>query len=216
MLEMTETTNSKPKTRLRVLHLEDNADYSSLVESTLGAAEFVPEFVCVENERDFKAALEKREFDLIIADYHLPAYNGVEAIKLAGQKQPATPTLLVSGTIGEEAAIESLKGGASDYVLKHWPERLLPAVRRALREAEEHKSRLRAEAERDRVARHNALLSTLGLRLSAALSAEEAARVILETADELFGWDACTLNLYSPDEDKIFPVLSIDTVHGEK
>lgn len=213
---MTENLQSKSKTPLRVLHLEDNRDYSSLVQSTLASAGLAPDLICVENEKDFLAALEKQDYDLIIADYHLPTYNGVAAIKLALEKQPTTPTLLVSGTIGEDAAIESLKGGASDYVLKHWPERLVPAVQRALREAEERKHRQRAEGERDLIARHNASLSALGSKLSSVISAEEAARVIAGTADELFGWDACTFNLYSPDTDKICPVLSIDTVGGQK
>ncbi len=131
---------------LRVLHLEDDQSYSSLVQSQLTAEGFAPEMLCVETREAFLAGLESGNHDLIIADYCLPRYNGLEALKLAQQKRPETPILLVSGTIGEEAAIASLKAGATDYVLKHWPERLIPAIRRALREAEERKSRLRAEA----------------------------------------------------------------------
>src|SRR5207249_3663809 len=69
------------------------------------------------------------------------------ALHTARQKRPETPFLLVSGTIGEQAAIESLKYGATDYVLKQWPERLVPAVRRALQEAQERVQRKRAETE---------------------------------------------------------------------
>src|ERR1700710_2075731 len=130
---------------LRVLHLEDNRNYSSLVQSKLAAEGFAPEIVCVETREDFQAALEQGGYDLIIADYFLPTYDGIKALKLAQEKQPEIPILLVSGTIGEEAAIESLKAGATDYVLKHWPERLMPAVHRALRESEERKSRQLAE-----------------------------------------------------------------------
>ena len=131
---------------LRVLHLEDNKNYSSLVRSKLAAEGFTPEVVCVETREDFLAALEQAPFDLIIADYYLPTYDGLKALTLAQLKRPETPILLVSGTIGEEAAIESLKAGATDYVLKHWPERLVPAVRRALREAEERRQRQQAES----------------------------------------------------------------------
>jgi two-component system, cell cycle sensor histidine kinase and response regulator CckA len=131
--------------RLRLLHLEDNPDYSSLLSSKLAAEGIDAEILCVETKEDFQRALEQGEYDLIVADYSLPDYNGVQAMKLAGQMLPGTPILLVSGTIGEEAAIESLKAGATDYVLKQWPERLVPAVRRALRESEERKSRLLAE-----------------------------------------------------------------------
>ena len=73
---------------------------------------------------------------------------------MAREKCPETPFLLVSGTIGEQAAIESLKAGATDYVLKHWPERLVPAVRRAVEEAEERKQRRRVETELVRREKH--------------------------------------------------------------
>ncbi len=202
--------------RLRVLHLEDNQSYSELVAAKLAAEGFAPEVVCVETREDFEAAMEKGGFDLIIADYFLPAYDGLTALKRAQEKLPETPVLLVSGTIGEEAAVASLKAGATDYVLKHWPERLVPAVQRALKDAEDRRSHLRTEAALIRREKHFRVLSTLGLKLSSAISAEEAAKVIMETSDELFGWDACTLNLYSPDEDKIYPVLSIDTIRGQK
>src|SRR5579863_5464913 len=131
--------------QLRVLHLEDNRDYSALVSSKLAAEGIAAELVCVDRRKDFESALEQGGFDLIIADYSLPDFNGIQALKIAQQKLPDTPILLVSGTIGEEAAIESLKAGATDYVLKHWPERLVPAVQRALREAEERQHRVRAE-----------------------------------------------------------------------
>src|SRR5262249_42452963 len=113
----------------------------------------------VETRDAFEAALAREQFDLIIADYYLPAYDGIQAVKLAREKAPETPTLLVSGTIGEEAAIESLKAGAADYILKHWPERLLPPVRRARREAEEHRHRLRAETALIRREKHARALS---------------------------------------------------------
>ena len=135
---------------LRVLHLEDNQDYSALVSSKLAAEGIKAELLCVETRADFEAALDRGGFDIIIADYSLPDYNGIQALKLARQKTPDTPILLVSGTIGEEAAIESLRGGATDYVLKQWPERLVPSVRRALREAEERKNRLLAETALER------------------------------------------------------------------
>ncbi len=201
---------------LRVLHLEDNRNYSAMVSAKLAAEGFAPEVECVETREDFQAALEKGGFDLIIADYFLPNFDGLTALQQAREKRPETPVLLVSGTIGEAAAVASLKAGATDYVLKHWPERLIPAVKRALKEAEERKSRLRMETALVRREKLFRALSTLGLKLSSVISPEEAAKVIVETADDLFGWDACTLNLYSPDEDKIFPVLSIDTIRGQK
>jgi PAS domain S-box-containing protein len=135
---------SKP---LRILHLEDDPDYSNLVRSLLAGEGFQIELVLVDNRADFEGALAPERFDVILADYLLPSYNGLEALRAAREMCPETPFLLVSGSIGEQAAIESLKAGATDYVLKPWPERLAPAVRRAVAEAEERRQRQRAETE---------------------------------------------------------------------
>jgi PAS domain S-box-containing protein len=132
---------------LRLLHLEDDPDYSDLVQSLLAQEGCHVETVLVEDRASFEAALGPEKFDVILADYLLPAYNGLEALRAARQKCPETPFLLISGTIGEQAAIESLRNGATDYVLKQWPERLVPAVRRAVEEAAERKQRHQAETE---------------------------------------------------------------------
>src|SRR5262249_6136861 len=86
-------------------------------------------------------------FDCVLADYFLPSYNGLDALRWARPRHPELPFLLVSGTIGEEAAIESLKNGATDYVLKMRPERLGPAIRRAVQEAEERRRRRKIETD---------------------------------------------------------------------
>jgi two-component system, cell cycle sensor histidine kinase and response regulator CckA len=132
---------------LRILHLEDDPDYSVLVKALLAKEGFEAELVLTENRVDFEGALAPKRFDIILADYLLPSYNGLEALRFAREKCPETPFLLISGTIGEEAAIESLKAGATDYVLKHRPERLVPAVRRAVQEAEERIQRRQIETE---------------------------------------------------------------------
>src|SRR5437868_12902414 len=157
---------------LRILHLEDEPDYSSFVKLMLEQEGLPVEMVLVDNSADFIAAIAAEPFDLILADYRLPTWNGIEALRVAREKRPETPFLLVSGTIGEQAAIESLKHGATDYVLKHWPERLVPAVRRALREAEERKSRLRAEATLFRNERRFRALSENSLDIVTVLNQE--------------------------------------------
>jgi DNA-binding NtrC family response regulator len=140
--------------RLRLLHLEDDPDYCDLVQSLLAEEGYQVEIVLADDRAGFEAALAPEKFDLILADYLLPTYNGLEALRVARAKCPETPFLLVSGTIGEQAAIESLRCGATDYVLKHWPDRLVPAVRRAIEEAEERKQRRRVEAELVRCEKH--------------------------------------------------------------
>jgi len=132
---------------LRVLHLEDDPDYADLVRSMLQSDGVEAQVVLVSNRADFEAAIALESFDVILADYLLPEYDGLEALNCARERCPETPFLLISGTIGEQAAIESLKNGATDYVLKHWPERLLPSIHRAVQEAEERKQRHRAETE---------------------------------------------------------------------
>ncbi len=186
---------------LRVLHLEDNHDYSALVSSKLAAEGLAAEVKCVDTREDFQAALDKGGYDLIIADFSLPDYDGISAMKLAQQKQPEIPILLVSGTIGEEAAIESLKAGAMDYVLKQWPERLVPAVRRALREAGERQSRLRAESalarreSRFRALSENALdvVSVLDQQGNFTYNSPSVERVLGYKPEELQGQNAFAL-----------------------
>jgi hypothetical protein len=159
-------------TALRVLHLEDDPDYFTLVSGMLEKDGLQAEMVLVGNLADFTAALEKTEFDIILGDYSLPTCTGIDALRAARQKCPDTPFLLVSGTIGEEAAIESLKCGATDYVLKHWPERLVPTVRRAVQEARERVERKRAETELARRERYFRALTENSLDVLAILNRE--------------------------------------------
>jgi PAS domain S-box-containing protein len=103
------------------------------------------EFTRVDTREKFTELLDWRHYDLILSDYSMPGFNGIEALALARLKKPQTPFLFVSGTIGEDAAIEAMKNGATDYVLKHRLMRLIPAVEReraeqAMRESE-HKYR---------------------------------------------------------------------------
>jgi len=129
--------------RLRILHLEDEPDFAELVCTLLDQDQLLVDVKRVSDRLAFVQALDAGGFDLIISDYHLPSFTGLEALGLAKKKCPLTPFILVSGTIGEQAAIESLKAGATDYVLKQTPDRLPSAVRRAVQEAAEH-IRLRA------------------------------------------------------------------------
>jgi PAS domain S-box-containing protein len=129
------------------LHLEDDADYRTLVRDLLAGEGCTAEVVGVANRVDFESALAGEPFDVILGDFSLPDYDGLQALTAARERAPQTPFLLVSGTIGEQAAIESLRAGATDYVLKQWPDRLVPAVRRAVEEARERERRRQVEAE---------------------------------------------------------------------
>jgi signal transduction histidine kinase len=101
----------------------------------------------VQTEEDFEAALEVGGIDLILSDYTLPKFDGISAIQIAKARFPDLPVILVTATLGEERAIESLKSGATDYVLKDGLFRLVPAVVRAMQEVDEREERHRLEAQ---------------------------------------------------------------------
>src|SRR5262245_30417652 len=130
---------------LRILHLEDNAADAELIQAALESDGFVVDVTCVETQAGFQAALAQG-CDIILADNTLPAFDGLSALKLAAEACPQVPFVFVSGTLGEEVAIDALKRGATDYVLKEHLSRIGPSVQRALREANERHERERAEA----------------------------------------------------------------------
>src|ERR1051325_5022318 len=133
------------KAQLRVLHLEDNPRDAELIRSMFEDEGLACDFIVAGCREAFAASLASAPFDLILSDFSLPDYDGISALKLAREKQPDVPFILVSGTLGEEQAIDSLRSGATDYVLKQRPARLLPAVRRALQDAQERAELRRAE-----------------------------------------------------------------------
>jgi PAS domain S-box-containing protein len=132
---------------LRILHLEDNPSDALLTKDQLDADGLSAEIRHVMGRADFEKALLGEKWDLVLSDYHLPNFTGMEALKLVREKFPPMPFILMSGTIGERAAIESLKAGATDYVLKQNRDRLPSAVRRAVIEAAERIRREQAESE---------------------------------------------------------------------
>jgi PAS domain S-box-containing protein len=137
---------------LHILVLEDSTSDAELVGARLSEDGLSCELALVRSRDAFAAALKGGGVDLILADYALPGFDGLSAMRLAKELRPSVPFIFVSGTPGEEVAIEALKSGATDYVLKHRLERLLPAVQRAMREAEERRERERVEEELARLA----------------------------------------------------------------
>jgi signal transduction histidine kinase len=125
------------KQALNILHIEDSDADSELIQRLLVNNGFQCQMTRVESRAEIFDALEKNSYDLILADCKLPEFSGLRALEIAHALKPETPFVFVSGTIGEETAIESLRNGATDYVLKDRLSRLVPAVRRALAEAEE-------------------------------------------------------------------------------
>ena len=132
---------------LRILHLEDNPEDSKLVRDQLAHEGVSANVTLATGRGEFTALLTKEKWDLILADFRLPDFTGIEALRMVRDKYPSTPFILLSGTIGELAAIESLKAGATDYVLKQNRERLPSSILRAVAEAAERLRRELAESE---------------------------------------------------------------------
>ncbi len=130
---------------VRILMLEDNLLDAELAAARLRKADLHPEIVLTRDRREYEAAVEAGGFDLILADYALPDFDGIAALALAREKLPGCPFIFISGRVGEEVAIDTLQRGATDYVLKHRLERLVPAVLRALNESREHSIRVETE-----------------------------------------------------------------------
>ena len=130
---------------ISILYLEDSPRDVELARERLESGGLVCKLRIASCRAEYEAALAE-PFDLILSDFALPDYDGMTALVLAQAKQPAVPFILISGTLGEEQAVDCVLRGATDYVMKQRLHRLVPAVTRALAEAEEHQQRQAAEA----------------------------------------------------------------------
>lgn len=139
---------------IRLLHLEDDPLDADLIQRRL-RSELDCDFTWVNGKTAFESTLELQTFDLVLSDFNLPDYDGMSALKYVREHKPELPVIVISGRLGEEEAVECLKAGATDYVLKQRLQRLCTAVRRALAEKAEYTARRRAEQE---VTRQHAFL----------------------------------------------------------
>jgi diguanylate cyclase (GGDEF)-like protein len=166
---------------LRLLLIEDSESDAELTLRLLNAAGFKCSYRCVVSEKEMRSALQDGLPDLILSDFSLPGFDGMSALAIARAEAAGVPFIFLSGTIGEERAIEALKCGAIDYVLKGNPMRLVPAVKRALADAELRRTSRLAEQQ---VARLTGVLQML--------SGINAALVRIQNRDELLN-ETCRL-----------------------
>lgn len=131
--------------KLKILNVEDNPLDSELIAHALVRGKLPAELVRVETPEHFQENLVSLTPDIVLADYALPKFSGPEALKVTREHYPDLPFIFVTGSLGEELAIETLKQGATDYVMKERLDRLVPAIQRALQEAEERRARREAE-----------------------------------------------------------------------
>ena len=132
-------------TDICVLLVEDSVDDGELIQLELQRGGFNPACERVETCEEMSAALHAQSWDIILSDYTLPQFSGLAGLRLAKESDPDRPFIIVSGTIGEEVAVQAIRLGADDYILKKSMTRLTPAVQRAMREASERRGRRKTE-----------------------------------------------------------------------
>lgn len=123
-------------TPLRVLLIEDSEDDALLTIDQLEVGGYEVTYQRVQTAKDTTAALDSNEWDIILIDYSMPGFNGIEAIKLVRARAIDLPVILISGTVGEELAVQAMKAGANDYLMKNNMTRLVPAVKRELKDTQ--------------------------------------------------------------------------------
>ena len=183
------------KETLHLLILEDNPADAELAVRELEKERFVVEWSLVETEEDFRKALSKNP-DLILVDYVVPSFSGSDALKVHNEIVPEIPLIIISGKIGEEIAVECMKLGAVDYVLKDKLFRLGPVVKRALQEAEELRERKRAEEKIEKLQSLRNTISNINQLLVRTKSESElfqqTCNLLVKVKDIKFAWIGLT------------------------
>src|ERR1700737_2951467 len=200
------------KAKFRLIPAGDNEADAQIAARHLAKAGLDCIIHRVQTERDFISALQEIQPDLILSDFSLPQFDGLRALDIAVVHAPETPFIFVSGTIGEERAIDALRRGATDYVLKSNLSRLPAAVERALREVSLKAARAKSEQQRrDQEVRLRRLTRTYRM-----LSSTSSAILRLRNRTELFdevcriaahqgGYDRVVISLTDPDARTVRP-----------
>ncbi|HWA10518.1 MAG TPA: histidine kinase [Opitutaceae bacterium] len=170
-----------PSDPLRILLVEDSVPDVEMIRHILRGAGREVAVTAVETREAFEGELSRHPPHIILSDYSLPTFDGSKALEISKRIAPHIPFIFVTGVLGEEVAIEMLREGATDYVLKNRLTRLAPAVSRALRESEQRREREKAE---ERLHRSHDQLRALTARLQT-VREEERTRIAREVHDEL-------------------------------
>ncbi len=185
--------------QLRTLIVEDSEDDALLVIHELRRGDFDISWERVETRTEMAAALDRGPWDLIISDFRMPTFSAAEAVALYRDRGLDTPFILVSGTVGEKLAVESLKAGAHDFFLKNELTLLPSAVERELREAENRQAR--RQAERDREASRAAVVAEKAFS-EAMLDSLPGVFYLIDPAGRLLRWNRSLERSlgYTPEE----------------
>jgi len=187
-----------PSGDLRLLVVEDSESDAKLAIWGLREAGFNCTYRCVENEAQMRTALRAELPDLILSDFSLPRFDGMSALAVAIAEAPKVPFIFLTGMVGEELAIEALKCGAIDYVLKSNPVRLAPAVKRALQDAKLREKSQRAEAQVTRLTGVLQMLSGINTALVRIHDRDELLSETCRLAHKLGGYAIAIVALINP------------------
>jgi diguanylate cyclase (GGDEF)-like protein len=193
-------------TTLRILLLEDMPDDAELEKLTLERAGIDCEIRCVENEADFVRQFEQFEPDLVLADFSLPTFDGLSALRLVRNQRVDLPFIFVSGTVGEEMTVELLRSGATDYVVKSNLARLPAAVQRAMGEAGERREQAQQEAQLARLTRVRAVQSAIDSAIVRIRDPHELFQAACNLAVELGGFRMAWVGRLASDASGMEPV----------
>jgi len=137
-------------TSLRLLHIEDSPFETKILETALKKNGYTVEILRVQTSEEMRRAIEEKTFDIVVSDYHLPDFDGSQALVLFNQFHLDIPFIILSGKIGEELAVELIKKGAHDYILKGKPARLVPAIETQLKAFQDRRGRKEASLQLER------------------------------------------------------------------
>jgi putative nucleotidyltransferase with HDIG domain len=183
-------------THLRILLIEDSEDDARLVLREIQHGGYDVEFERVETADAMRAALARQAWDLIICDFSLPRFSAPNALELLKKSEYDLPFIIVSGTIGEESAVNALKAGAHDFIIKGNFARLIPAIQRELKEADVRRERRERERELEAIA-------SVSSKLRTAKTLEEMLSQLLDQALKLLEAEAGSIWLYDSTSESI-------------
>src|SRR5512138_1920799 len=183
-------------TYLRILIIEDSQDDAHLILREVQRGGYKVESERVETAEAMQAALARQRWDLIICDFSLPHFSAPKALEVLKKSGYDIPFIIVSGTIGEESAVNALKAGAHDFIIKGNFARLIPAIQRELKEAEVRRERRERERELEAIA-------SVSSRLRAAKTLEEMLSQLLDQALKLIEAEAGSIWLYDSTSETI-------------
>ena len=183
---------------LRILFLDDDPNDVELELRTLQRAGYECTWERVDDRESFLAKLDGLDVDIVLADYRMPTFDGLAALKLYLEHGSSIPFVLVSGTLGEELAIEAMRAGATDYVLKTRLARLVPVVQRALAEHAERRERMRAESELQEMASVASALTRIGRTLIENLNTPQLMDALCRVTAEELGVDTTHTLILDP------------------